>query len=186
MDKSVQDQFRLSPLIRGTLVCVYLALVFPLPLMAPDHLQPLLWSAAPIGLALVLAMLSEQVSVDQSGIQVGHPDWCSWLLRRGWTLRWEDVKRLVPVGTSQGGTVYYIKTVGYDHRLLPQRLERFDQFLSILQEQTGLDTSSIGRLTPPWTYQLLFSLSLAMLAIEVAIAIALQMNWLVIPMGTPG
>jgi len=25
-----------------------------------------------------------------------------------------------------------------------------------------------------------------MLAIEVAIAIALQMNWLVIPMGTPG
>ena len=186
MAESVQDQFRLSPLIRGTLVCVYLALVFPLPLMAPDNLQPLLWSAAPIGLALVLAMLSEQVSVDQSGIQVGHPDWCSWLLRRGWSLRWEDVKRLVPVGTSQGGTVYYIKTVGHGHRLLPQRLERFDQFLSILQQQTDLDTSSIGRLTPPWTYQLLFSLSLAMLTIEVTVALALQLRWLVIPMGVPG
>ena len=186
MAESVQDQFRLSPLIRGTLVCVYLALVFPLPLMAPDNLQPLLWSAAPIGLALVLAMLSEQVSVDQLGIQVGHPDWCSWLLRRGWSLRWDEVKRLVPVGTSQGGTVYYIKTVGYGHRLLPQRLERFDRFLSILQEQTGLDTSSIGRLTPPWTYQLLLSLALAMLAIEAAVALALQLKWLVIPMSFPG
>ena len=48
MAESVQDQFRLSPLIRGTLVCVYLALVFPLPLMAPNNLQPLLWSAAPV------------------------------------------------------------------------------------------------------------------------------------------
>ena len=107
-------------------------------------------------------------------------------LRRGWSLRWDEVKRLVPVGTSQGGTVYYIKTVGYGHRLLPQRLERFDRFLSIFQEQTGLDTSSIGRLTPPWTYQLLFSLALAMLTIEVTVAVALQLRWLVIPMGVPG
>ena len=186
MNESVRERFQLSPLIRGTLVCVYLALVFPLPLMAPEDLQPLLWIAAPVGLALVLAMLSEQVSVDQSGIQVGHPDWCRWLLRRGWSLPWKDVKRLVPVGTSQGGTVYYIKTVGYGHRLLPQRLERFDRFLSIVQQQTGLDTASIGRLTPPWTYQLLFSLSLTMFVIEVAVAIALQQRWLVIPMGVPG
>ena len=115
-----------------------------------------------------------------------HPDWCRWLLRRGWSLRWADVKRLVPVGTSPGGPVYYIKTVGHGHRLLPQRLERFDQFLSILQQQTDLDTSSIGRLTPPWTYQLLFSLALAMLTIEVTVALALQLRWLVIPMGVPG
>ena len=186
MSESLQEQFRLSPLIRGTLITVYLALVFPLPLMAPENLQPLLWIAAPIGFALVLAMLSEQVSVDDAGIQVGHPVWCRWLLRRGWSLRWEDVKRLVPVGTSQGGTVYYIKTVGEGHRLLPQRLERFDRFLSILQKQTGVNTSSIGRLTPPWTYQLLLSLSILMLLIEIAVALALHQQWLLIPAGYPG
>ena len=51
MSESLQEQFRLSPLIRGTLITVYLALVFPLPLLAPENLQPLLWIAAPIGFA---------------------------------------------------------------------------------------------------------------------------------------
>ena len=180
------ERFLLSPLIRFTLLMVYLALVLPLPALAPGSLQLGLGIAAVGGLVLVSALLSEQVVVNETGIRVGYPGWCQWLFRRGWSLQWDAIRGLVPVGTSQGGTVYYIKTVEHGHRLLPQRLERFDQFLSILQQQTDLDTSSIGRLTPPWTYQLLFSLALAMLAIEVAVAVALQMKWLVIPMGVPG
>ena len=182
----MRDCFRLSSLIRGTLICVYLALVVPLPLMAPPSLRITLWIAAPLGLFVVLAMLSEQVSVDESGLVVGHPPWCRWLLRRGWQLRWDQIRRVVPVGTSQGGSVYYLKTANDGHRLLPQRLERFDQFLSILQDRTGIDTSAIGRLTPPWTYQLLAALAVLMLLTELAIATAVQMNWLTLPEGYPG
>ena len=173
MPAALEERFRLSPLIRWTLICVYLALVLPLPLMAPPGLKLLLWGAAPIGLTLVLAMLSEQVSLDENGISVGHPSWCNWLIRRGWQLQWAEIKRLVPVGTSQGGTVYYLTTFNHGQRLLPQRLEHFDKFLSIVEERTGLRTGSIGRLTPPWTYQLLFGLAVGMLVIESAVAVAL-------------
>lgn len=186
MSDSLQERFRLSPLIRGTLICVYLALVVPLPLMAPRDLQRILWFAAPAGLGLVLAMLSEEVQLDESGIIVGHPAWCRWLIRRGWQMRWDDIKRLVPVGTSQGGTVYYLTSRDHEQRLLPQRLEHFDRFLTILQSRTGLNTRSIRRLTPPWTYQLLFSLSATMLITEAVIAIALQQQWLIIPAGYRG
>ena len=78
--------FQLSPLIRGTLITVYLALVLPLPALAPESLRLWLLAAVPFGLLVVLAMLSERVTVTDTGITVGHPPWCSWLLRRGWSL----------------------------------------------------------------------------------------------------
>jgi len=180
------DCFRLSSLIRGTLISVYLALVLPLPLLAPPFLQLTLWIATPLGLVVVLALLSEEVSVDETGVVVGHPQWCRWLLRRGWTLRWDQIRRVVPVGTSQGGTVYYLKTTGEGHRLLPQRLERFDQFLKVLEDRTGIETSAIGRLTPPWTYQLLAALAGLMLISELVILVGLQFSWFTLPEGYPG
>ena len=97
MPVAPQERFRLSPLIRGTLISVYLALVLPLPLMAPQGLKLMLWLAVPIGLALVLAMLSEQVNVDDQGISVGHPTWCRWLIRRGWQLQWEEILSLIHI-----------------------------------------------------------------------------------------
>ena len=59
--------FQLSPLIRGTLLTVYLALVLPLPALAPESLRLWLLAAVPFGLLVVLAMLSEQVTVTSSG-----------------------------------------------------------------------------------------------------------------------
>jgi len=182
----MSDCFRLSSLIRGTLISVYLALVLPLPILSPPYLQLTLWIAAPLGLFIVLALISEEVSVDETGVVVGHPQWCRWLLRRGWTLRWEQIRCVVPVGTSQGGTVYYLKTTSEGHRLLPQRLERFDQFLKLLEDRTGIKTSGIGRLTPPWTYQLLAALSLLMLFGELVIIAGLQFSWFTLPGGYPG
>ena len=150
-------------MIRGTLVCVYLALVFPSALDGPRRSAAHALDCSTHRFGLGVSDAERTGSVDESGIHVGHPDWCRWLLRRGWSLRWEDVKRLVPVGTSQGENGFiYIKTVGHGHRLLPQRLERFlTNSFRFFSQQTDLDTSSlIGRLTPPWTYQLLFSLAL--------------------------
>ncbi|MFO0119020.1 MAG: hypothetical protein ACK512_02820, partial [Cyanobium sp.] len=74
----------MAPLIRFTLLALYLALVLPLPLMAPETLRPLMLAAVPLGLVLVVAITSERVELDDSGIRVGHPPWCAWLLRRGW------------------------------------------------------------------------------------------------------
>jgi len=50
--------------------------------------------------------------------------------------------------------------------LLPQRVQAFEDFLSRFSQSTGLDTSSIGRISPPWTYQLLAVLCTLGLAAE--------------------
>jgi hypothetical protein len=147
--------FPMAPLIRFTLISLYLALVLPLPVLAPPELQEWLWAALPLGLVLILALVSEQVELSNDGIRVGHPVWCAWLLRRGWELPWDAITGLTPVATSQGGRVFYVRTKEGSAYLLPQRVQTFEGFLNRFSQHTGLNTSSIGRISPPWTYQLL-------------------------------
>jgi len=151
----MSQRYPMAPLIRFTLISLYLALVLPLPLLAPAELQPWLWTGLPLGLAVILALVSEQVELSESGIRVGHPAWCAWLLRRGWQLNWDQITGLTPVATSQGGRVFYVRTADGSAYLLPQRVQAFEEFLSRFSRASGLDTSSIGRISPPWTYQLL-------------------------------
>jgi hypothetical protein len=152
------QRYPMAPLIRFTLISLYLALVLPLPLLAPPELQPWLWTALPLGLAVILALVSEQVELSDTGIRVGHPSWCAWLLRRGWQLNWNQITGLTPVATSQGGRVFYVRTADGSAYLLPQRVQAFEDFLSRFSQASGHDTSSIGRISPPWTYQLLAAL----------------------------
>jgi hypothetical protein len=158
----------MAPLIRLTLVGLYVALVLPLPLLAPPAQVSALTMAALAGLALVLAITSERVELNPEGIRVGHPPWCAWLLRRGWSLSWGSVGSLTPVATSQGGRVYYVRTPTKDAAyLLPQRVARFEQFLASFAEASGLDTSDIARISPPWTYQFLALLVVLLLGGEI-------------------
>jgi hypothetical protein len=165
------ERHAMAPLIRYTLAALYLALAAPLPWLAPPPLQGLLWLALAAGLILVWAASSEQVVLDGEGIRVAHPSWCAWLLRRGWQLRWSAIESIAPVATSQGGRVFYLRS-GDQALLLPQRISRFEAFLARLSEKTGLDTSGIGRISPPWTYQLLAVLTTAMLLGELAWGVA--------------
>ena len=165
------DRYPMAALIRFTLIALYLAMVAPLPLLAPAELKLLLWLALPLGLTLVVAATSEAVELDADGIRVGHPSWCAWLLRRGWSLPWKAISGLTPVATSQGGRVFYVRGEDGSAYLLPQRVAAFEQFLGRFSQETGINTSSIGRISPPWTYQLLAGLSAAMLLGELVWAL---------------
>ena len=180
------DCFGLSPLIRFTLLSLYGALVLPLPLLAPAESRWLMVAGLLLGLVLVIGLLSERVETDAEGIQVRYPAWIRWLFRRGWSMPWQDIRALVPVGTSQGGTVYYLKAADLRHQLLPQRIERFDRFLALLREHTSVSTAGIGRLTPPWTYQVLLGLAILMVLAELTGALAITQHWVNLPEGYPG
>lgn len=161
----------MAPLIRFTLLALYLALVLPLPAMAPPALRPILLVAVPLGLVLVVAITSERVELNSEGIRVGHPAWCAWLLRRGWQLPWSAMSGLTPVGTSQGGRVYYVRDQSGGAFLLPQRIAGFEAFLAAFAERSGLDTGGVGRISPPWTYRLLAVLCGLMLAAELLVVL---------------
>ena len=168
--------YPMAALIRLTLISLYLALVLPLPLLAPRDLRPWMGLAVPAGLLLVLAITSERVELDEQGLRVGHPPWCSWWLRRGWSLPWSAISCLTPVATSQGGRVFYVRSQAENGApgvrrsyLLPQRVAGFDDFLERFSAASGIDTQTVGRITPPWTYQLLALLSGLLLAGELAV-----------------
>ena len=180
------ERFGLSPLIRFTLLSLYVALVLPLPVLAPQALRLWMVGGLILGLVLVVGLLSEQVETDAAGLRVRYPGWISWLLRRSWSMNWGDIRALVPVGTSQGGTVYYLKATDCRHQLLPQRIERFDLFLSVLNQRASISTKGIGRLTPPWTYQVLAVLAALMVLGELASGLAISQGWISLPADYPG
>lgn len=165
-------RYPMAPLIRFTLLGLYLALVVPLPVMAPGPLQLPLLLASITGLLLVWAITSERVELDEKELRVGHPRWCAWLLRRGWQLPCSRITALTPVTTSQGGRVYYVRSgvtsgdTSGGAWLLPQRVAHFEDFLERFTAATGLSTAGIGRISPPWTYRLLALLSGTLLAGE--------------------
>jgi hypothetical protein len=177
---SVCQRYPMAPLIRFTLLTLYLSLVLPLPVLAPLALKLPLLVAALSGLVLVLAITSERVELDERELRVGHPPWCSWLLRRGWSLPWSRITALTPVTTSQGGRVFYVRSgtgagnLSGPAWLLPQRVARFEDFLARFSAATGLPTSAIGRISPPWTYRLLAFLSAGLLAGELLTVILQQ------------
>lgn len=168
------SRYEMAPLIRFTLLALYLALVAPLPLVAPQAWQPALAAALVLGLALVVAATSELVVLDREGMAVGYPPWCNWLIRRSWSQQWSAINGLTPVATSQGGRVFYLRCRDGSAYLLPQRIARFPQFLESFSLATGIGTSEIGRISPPWTYQLLAWLSGGMLVGEVVLALVLR------------
>ncbi len=99
--EAMDERFQISPLIRGTLIGVYLALVLPLPLMAPPELRPLLLVAAPIGLVLVWALLSEEVRLNDQRIQGGVSTLVRLAAASRLAVALAEISRLIPMGTSQ-------------------------------------------------------------------------------------
>ena len=175
--------YGMAPQIRFTLVALYAALVLPLPLLAPDALVPYLWGATIVGLLLLLAVTSEQVILEREGLQLTHPLWCNGWLKRGWQLEWRQVEGLTPVATSQGGRVFYVRSrsralqqASQESKayLLPQRVERFDDFLNRFSDLSGVPTDGVARISPAWTYQLLAVMSVALLVGEVISLVRLK------------
>ncbi|BAZ42456.1 hypothetical protein NIES4101_84250 [Calothrix sp. NIES-4101] len=162
--------FRLSPLIRITLLSLYLALTVPLPFLAEATAAPtppsLLWAGIVLGFIALYAALSERVIVDDREIQVTYPNWVPRFFRKGWTLPWADVKELKPRSTGQGGLVYYFLSQEGKAYLLPMRIAGFARLLSFVEAKTGIDTTNVYPLAQPWMYAILLGFTILLLLID--------------------
>ena len=162
--------FRLSPLIRITLLSLYLALTIPLPFLSQVTAAPippaLLWVGISLGFVALYAVLTEQVIVDDQGIQVTYPAWVPRFWRPGWVLPWSEVKDLKPRTTGQGGIVYYFLSHEGKAYLLPMRVAGFARLVNIVQAKTGIDTTNVYPLAQPWMYFILFGFTLLLLLVD--------------------
>lgn len=162
----LQDEqlFRVSPLIRLTLLCLYGALLLPLPFLpqAPGWLGAALLAGA----LLVWGALGEEVIVKEDGIELRYPWWIRSWLRSGWILPWSEIKAIKPRTTGQGGLVYYLLHRSGDGYLLPMRMADFNRFVLLVQQKTGIDTRDVRPLARPWMYIILLVFSLCLLAVD--------------------
>jgi len=162
--------FRLSPLIRITLLSLYLALTVPLPFLAQVTAAPtppwLLWVGISCGFVLLYAILTERVILDEEGIKVTYPIWVPQFFRPGWSLSWSEVKELKPRTTGQGGLVYYFLSQDDKAYLLPMRVSGFAKFVNIVQAKTGIDTTDVRSLAQPWMYLILLGCTVLLLLVD--------------------
>ncbi len=163
--------FRISPLIRITLLSLYIALTIPLPFLAQISSTPvpawLLWIGIAIGLVALFGVLSEKVIVDDTQIQITYPRWIPHFFRSGWSLSWQDIKDLKMRTTGQGGLVYYFVTHSQEKAyLLPMRVAGFARLVKHVEENTGIDTTDIYPLSQPWMYLILLLLTLFLLLVD--------------------
>ncbi|HEY9764402.1 MAG TPA: hypothetical protein V6D07_17885 [Trichocoleus sp.] len=164
------DIFHISPLIRLTLLSLYVALTLPLPFLAGATQAPvppwLLSLGVGVGAIALHGALSQQVVLDTEGIQVTYPQWVRWVLRKGWQLRWDEVTALKPRSTGQGGLVYYFVGTDQQAYLLPMRVAGFARLVGLVESRTGIDTQDVKPLAQPWMYGILLLFTLFLLLID--------------------
>ncbi|MEG4418560.1 hypothetical protein QUA70_08105 [Microcoleus sp. LAD1_D5] len=175
--------FRLSPLIRITLLSLYAALTIPLPFLSEVTKAPVppaaLWAAIVVGAVGLYGVLSERVILSEEGIEVTYPNWFPRFFRKGWSLPWSEVKALKPRSTGQGGLVYYFLSHSGEGYLLPMRVAGFGKLVGLVEAKTGIDTRDVRPLSQPWMYLILLFCTLLLLLVDawtIVTAIGLKGN----------
>lgn len=162
--------FFLSPLIRITLLTLYIALTLPLPFLAEVTQAPVtplvLWLGIIIGLVALYAVLTQRVIVNEQEIQVTYPVWVPKLLRQDWSLPWSEIKSLKCRTTGQGGLVYYFLTDEGKAYLLPMRVAGFNRLVKFVELKTSIDTTDVRPLSQPWMYLILLICTIILLLVD--------------------
>ena len=162
--------FRLSPLIRITLLSLYTALTIPLPFLSEVTKAPVppaaLSAAIVVGAVGLYGVLSERVILSEEGIEVTYPNWFPRFFRKGWSLPWTEVKALKPRSTGQGGLVYYFLSHSGEGYLLPMRVAGFAKLVGLVEAKTGIDTRDVRPLSQPWMYLILLLCTLLLLLVD--------------------
>ena len=139
----------------------------PIPFFAMDNVKLLSMILFVSGLYLIINLTSDYVETCDNKISYKTSFISKALGRRNWQISWKDIKLIKSLPTSQGSNVYYFNTNKGDNFLIPQRIENFEKFLSIVSKNTGIDINQITYLSPLWTYKLLTFLSCLMITSEI-------------------
>ena len=161
------EKFKTLFFVKSSLISLYLALTIPIPFIAIDKLKIPSISIFLLGLFLIINITSDHVETCNNKISYKTSFISKALGRKNWEISWKDIKLIKSQPTSQGSKVYYFNTIKGDNYLIPQRVENFERFLSIVSQNTRIDVKEISYISPLWTYKLLTTLSVLMIIGEI-------------------
>ena len=161
------EKFKTLFFVKSSLISLYLALTIPIPFISIDKLKILSIFTFFLGLYLIINITSDYVETCNNKISYKTNFISKALGRKNWEISWKDIKLIKSQPTSQGSKVYYFNTNKGDNYLIPQRVENFERFLSIVSQNTRINVGEISYISPLWTYKLLTAISVLMVIGEI-------------------
>ena len=163
----MKEKFKTLFVVKSSLICLYLALTIPMPFVSNEKLKMVSILTFFVGLFLIVNITNDQVTTCNNGISYKTSLISQILGKKGWKISWKEIVSIKSLPTSQGSKVHYFSTLKSENFLIPQRIENFERFLSIISEKTNLQIKEISYLSPLWTYKLLTFLSVLMIIGEI-------------------
>ena len=162
----MMEKFNTLFYVKSSLISLYLSLTIPIPFVSIDRLKIPSIITFFLGLYLIINITSDYVETCNNKISYKTSFISKTLGKKNWEISWKDIKLIKSLSTSQGSKVYYFNTHKGDNFLVPQRVENFEKFLSIVSRNTGISVNEISYISPLWTYKLLTLLSVLMIVGE--------------------
>ena len=161
------EKFKTLVFVKSSLISLYLALTIPIPFISIENLKLLSISFFVLGLLLIINITDDHVNTCDNKITYKTSFISKILGKKNWEIYWKDIKLIKSLPTSQGSKVHYFISNKDESFLVPQRVENFERFLSIIEEKTKLNIDKISYISPLWTYKLLTYLSIFIIIGEI-------------------
>ena len=161
------EKFKTLFFVKSSLISLYLALTFPIPFISSEKLKIFSIITFVFGLLLIINITNDYVDTCDKKISYKTSFISKIFGKKNWEIFWKDIKLIKSLPTSQGGRVYYFITKSDESFLMPQRVENFEKFVSIIEKKTKLNMEGITYISPLWTYKLLTCLAIFMILGEI-------------------
>ena len=161
------EKYKTLFFVKSSLIFLYLALTIPMPFISNEESKIISIITFLFGLFFVINITSDYVNTCNDKICYKTSFTSRFFGKKNWEIYWKDIKLIKSLPTSQGSKVYYFITSTNESFLVPQRLENFERFVSVVENQTNLNLEKVSYISPLWTYKLLTYLSLFMIIGEI-------------------
>ena len=160
------EKFKTLFYVKSSLISLYLALTFPIPFISSEKFKIFSIITFVFGLFLIINITNDYVDICEKKISYKISFISKIFGKKNWEIFWKDIKLIKSLPTSQGSNVHYFISNKKESFLVPQRVENFERFVSIIEEKTKLNIDKLSYISPLWTYKLLTYLSILMIVGE--------------------
>ena len=161
------EKFKTLFFVKSSLIALYLALTFPIPFISSEKLKIFSIVTFVLGLLLIINITNDYVNTCDKKISYKTSFISKIFGKKNWEIFWKDIKLIKSLPTSQGSNVHYFISNKNESFLIPQRIENFERFVSIIEEKTKLNIDKLTYISPLWTYKLLTFLAITMIVGEI-------------------
>ena len=161
------EKFKTLFYVKSSLISLYLALTFPIPFISSEKFKIFSIITFVFGLFLIINITNDYVDICEKKISYKTSFISKIFGKKNWEIFWKDIKLIKSLPTSQGSNVHYFISNKNERFLIPQRVENFERFVSIIEENTKLNIEKLSYISPLWTYKLLTYLSIFMIMGEI-------------------